>query len=140
MDLVLEGLLGHGVYVYLDDIIINASSLEKHEKLCTEVFERLKKARILLDSKKCMFLRREAQVLGQIVGNNQLKPNPEKISTIKHYPAPNTLKKVRALIGMSSYFRRFIKDFSAIAKPLSDLLKKNQPFIWGSSNKKVLKP
>ena len=136
MDLVLEGLLGHGVYVYLDDIVIYASSLEEHEKLCTEVFERLKKAKILLDPKKCMFLRREAQVLGHIVGNNQFKPNPEKISAIKNYPVPNTLKKVRAFIGMSSYFRRFIKDFSAIAKPLSDLLKKNQPFIWGIEQQK----
>ena len=137
MDMVFSGLLGHGVFVYLDDIIIYAKSLEEHLKLYTEVFERIKKANLLLDPKKCLFLRREAQVLGHIVGSNQLKPNPEKIAAVKDYPVPNTLKKLRAFSGLCSYYRRFIKNFSTIAKPLSDLLKKNQEFIWGEQQQKA---
>ena len=109
MDMVFSVLLGHGVFEYLDDIIIYAKSIEEHLKISTEVFDQIKNANLLLDPKKFFFLRREAQVLGHIVGSNQLKLNPEKISAVKDFPTPNTLKKLRGFLGLCSYYRRFIK-------------------------------
>ena len=92
---------------------------------------------MLLDPKKCFFLRREAQVLGHIVGSSQLKPNPEKISAVKNFPTQSTLKKLRGFLRLCTYYRRFIKNFSIIAKPLSDLLKKDQEFIWGDKQQEA---
>ena len=98
--------------VYLDDLIIYSKNLQEQLEKCRRVFDRLKKANLLLDAKNCLFLRLEAQVIGHIVGGGQIKPNPDIISAIKNCPIANTLEKSREFLGIAYYYRRFIYNFS----------------------------
>ena len=80
--------------------------------------------------KKCHFALPDIHFLGHVVGRNGIKPDPEKIDKVKHYPIPMNLTQLRAALGLFSYYRKFIKDFSRIAKPMFTLLKKDAPFEW----------
>ncbi|GET52086.1 enzymatic polyprotein, putative [Rhizophagus irregularis DAOM 181602=DAOM 197198] len=75
--------------------------------------------------------KKNIEFLGHIVGNDGLRPDDKKIEKIKEMKAPTTVKEVRSFLGLCSYYRKFVKNFSKIARPISDLRKKGIPFIWG---------
>ncbi|GET57228.1 enzymatic polyprotein, putative [Rhizophagus irregularis DAOM 181602=DAOM 197198] len=75
--------------------------------------------------------KKNIEFLGHIVGNDGLRPDDKKIGKIKEMKAPTTVKEVRSFLGLCSYYRKFVKNFSKIARPISDLRKKGVPFIWG---------
>ena len=68
--------------------------------------------------------------MGHIISKEGIKPDPAKIDKVQQYPVPKNLTQIRAFLGLASYYRRFIKDFSSIAKPLNYLLRKDIPYIW----------
>lgn len=120
------------VFVYLDDIIILTPTFEKHLEILEEVFNRLKNAGLRLGRDKCQFCRPELKYLGYVVDNNGLHVDPDKISAILEIPTPRNVKEVRRILGMTSWYRRFVKNFSSLVTPLTNLLRKNKPFIWTS--------
>ena len=136
MDMVLMGMQGREVFVYLDDIVVYAKTLTKHNEKCRKVFDRLRKAKLLLQPDKCEFLKREVVYLGHIISKDGVKPNPEKVKAVREFPRPRNLKNIRQFLGLTGYYRRFIEGYAEIAKPLSHLLKDNVPFIWGNSEEK----
>ena len=92
---------------------------------------RLTDANLTLAPAKCQFLKREAEILGLIVGNNVIKTDPKNIEAVREYPVPfASPKKVKQFLGFVGFYRRFIKNIAKIAKPLSNLLKKTIPFVW----------
>lgn len=128
MDCILRDLVGVCCFVYMDDIIIFSSSLQTHLKDLKQVFAKLKDARLKIQLDKCEFFRRETQFLGHTVSEDGVRPNSEKIETIKNWPLPRCEKDVRQFLGMLGYYRRFIKDFAKIVKPLTALLRKETEF------------
>ena len=80
---------------------------------------------------KCDFLHPEVAYLGHIIGRDGVRPDPAKVSAIKEFPRPKTARNIRQFLGLSGYYRRFIKNYAKLAKPLADLLKKEAKFIWG---------
>lgn len=133
MDSVLCGLQGERCFVYLDDIVVFASSLQEHQQKLEEVFYRLRKYQLKVQPDKCEFLRREVAYLGHIISNEGVKPNPDKIKAVEEFPVPKSCKDIKAFLGLTGYYRRFIPNFSKLTKPLTSLLKKDVPFIWGES-------
>lgn len=130
MDNVLSGLQGNELFVYMDDIVIYATSLKEHSVKFNRLMKRLKEANLKLQPDKCEFLRREVIYLGHIIGSHGVKPDPKKIEAIKNFPIPNNEKNIKQFLGLAGYYRRFIRNFSKIAKPLTDLLKKDRQFKW----------
>lgn len=130
MDRVLTGLQGIEVFVYMDDIVVYARSLREHEIKFNKLAQRLRAANLHLQPDKCEFLRTEVTYLGHIISNDGVKPDPKKISAVKDFPTPKRAKNVKQFLGLAGYYRRFIPDFSKIAKPLTKLLKKNMTFVW----------
>lgn len=130
MDSVLYGLQGERCFVYLDDIVVFASSLQEHEQKLTEVFDRLRKHGLKVQPDKCEFLRKEVAYLGHIISNEGVKPNPEKVQAVRDFPIPKSCKDIKSFLGLAGYYRRFIANFSQITKPMTSLLKKDVPFIW----------
>lgn len=130
MSLALTGLQGLQCYVYLDDIVIYASSLKNHTEKLRCVFDRLRNNNLLLQPDKCEFLKREVAYLGHIISDKGVSPNPEKTKAVALYPTPRNPKQIKQFLGLCGYYRRFIPDFSKIAKPLTLLLKKDAPFQW----------
>jgi len=130
MDQVLSGLQGAELFVYMDDIVIYASSLREHDVKIQKLMNRLRNANLLLQPDKCEFLRREVAYLGHVIGNNGVRPNPEKTAAVKNFPIPRNAKNIKQFLGLAGYYRRFIPNFSGVSKPLTSLLKKNIPFTW----------
>lgn len=130
MDRVLGVDLEPRVYVYLDDLVIMSNSMEEHLELLAEVGRRLSEAGLTINLKKSKFLQKQVKYLGYIVDESGLRADPEKIAPVINYPAPTTSKECRRFIGMSSWYRRFIPNFSVLSAPISDLLQKNKKFVW----------
>ncbi|XP_063911941.1 uncharacterized protein LOC135128792 [Zophobas morio] len=133
MDRVLIGLQGIKCFVYLDDIVIYAENLKEHEIKLKEVFNRLKEHNLKLQPDKCEFLKREVCYLGHLVTDKGIRPDPEKVKSVKNFPVPTNTKQVKAFLGLAGYYRRFVQNFSSISKPINNLLKKNVPFDWTTS-------
>src|SRR5437763_1473763 len=108
--------------VYLDNIIIHSKTFEQHLKDIEEVFGKLREAKLMSKESKCEFCASEIKFLGHIVGKDGRKVDPDKIEKVKEYSRPENISQLRGFLGLASYYRKFIKDFSKKAKPLSKLL------------------
>lgn len=126
MDNVLKELSGTICLVYLDDIIVFSTSLQEHMESLKKVFQRLREANLKVQMDKSEFLHKEIAFLGHIVTREGIKPNPDKIDAIKHYPIPKTQKEIKAFLGLLGYYRKFIKDFAKLTKPFTECLKKGK--------------
>lgn len=124
MDNVLRDLVGKVCLVFFDDILIYSTSLEEHLLNLRKVFEALRKFNLKIQLDKSEFLRKEVAFLGHIVTPEGVKPNPDKIEVIKKWPLPSNEKELRGFLGTIGYYRRFIRDFAKIVKPLTVQLKK----------------
>lgn len=121
------------VFVYLDDIIIVATSFVEHLKWLRIVLEKLQSAGLTINREKSEFCCSEVKYLGFIVNKSGLQVDPEKTSSVTDFPAPRNIKQIRRFLGMASWYRRFIPDFATIAQPLSLLTKKKQPWVWDTA-------
>jgi len=118
--------------VYLDDIIIFGENLKVHNERLRDVFARLRSYNLKLQPDTCEFLGKGVLCLGHRLTCKSLLPDESKLSAVKEFPVLNTAKKLKGFLGLTSYYRRFIPNFSKIAKPLTNLLKNNTPFIWNA--------
>ncbi|UYV71980.1 K02A2.6-like, partial [Cordylochernes scorpioides] len=116
---------------YLDDVIIFSEDLHSHLNRLKTILECLKTAGLTLNASKCRFAYTKLLILGHVVSNEGIAPDPEKIISIRKFPTPRTVKDVRAFLGLCSYYRRFIIEFSKIALALQILTRKNHSFAWG---------
>ncbi len=110
--------------IYLDDILVFASSIEEHIKRLEYVFCRLKEHGLKMKPTKCHFFQREVKFLGHVVSENGIFTDPDKTKTVKEWPRPQTERQLRQFLGLAGYYRRFVKGFSQIAAPLHSLLTK----------------
>lgn len=130
MNSVLSGLQGLQCFVYLDDIVIYASSIEHHSIKLRHVFDRLRANNLKLQPDKCEFMRHEVSYLGHMISDKGVQPNPIKVKAIQDFPVPKDARSIKMFLGLVGYYRKFIDNFAKIAKPLTLLLKKDVPFIW----------
>src|SRR5436190_14867991 len=132
MNRVLHDYLGTFVSVYLDDVIIHSGGeFELHIDHIRQVFEKIRRANLKIKLKKCFFCSPNLQFLGHVVGRDGIKPDPSKIDKVKNFLIPQNLNQLRSALGLFSYYRKFIKDFSRIARPMLNLLKKDAIYEWG---------
>jgi transposase InsO family protein len=131
-ELVLEG----HVLVYLDDILIFTETLEEHRKITRRVLEILRRNKLYLKPEKCEFEKPSVEYLGLIVSHNQVSMDPVKLEGVRTWPTPKTVREVRGFLGFTGFYRRFIRTYSDLARPLNDLLKKDKSWKWGSEQQK----
>ena len=115
---------------YLDDIIIFSDTFETHLERLERVFKKLITHNLKLKRTKCVFLKQEVEFLGFTVSGKGLAPNEKKVEVINNHPAPKDRKELKAFLGGANYYRKFIENFSQIAHPMHELLKKDIPYIW----------
>lgn len=123
MDDVLRKHIGKQCYVYMDDIIVFGKTLEEHTQNLREILTTLLDANLKVQLDKSHFLMKEVEFLGYIVTREGIKPNEKKIEVIKDWPVPKNLRQLRGFLGLMGYYRRFIKNFAKIAKPLTSILR-----------------
>ena len=131
MNHVLREYLGKHVVVYFDDILIYSKTLHEHVERVKLVLVTLRKEKLYANFNKCSFCMEKVNFLGFIVGKNGVEVDEEKVKAIRDWLTPQNSSEVRSFHGLASFYRRFIKDFSTIAAPLNDLVKKNVVFKWG---------
>ena len=130
MNMVLAGLTYTSCLVYLDDIIIMSRSLDEHLSRLREVFSRIRSAHLKLRPDKCVVLQKEVTFLGHVVSANGIAMDEKKLAAVRDWETPRCVKDVRAYVGFCSYYRRYLKDFSALCRPLHALTRKNVRFEW----------
>jgi transposase InsO family protein len=113
--------------VYLDDVIIFSKTYEEHLQRLEAVFKKLREYGLKLSPKKCQFFKEKVKYIGHIVSENGIEPDPDKIKKIVDWERPTDVSKVRQFLGFAGYYRKFVKDFAKIARPLNDLLIGDQP-------------
>lgn len=127
---ILADVIGKGVYIYLDDVIIYSKTAEEHNKILFQVLDLLKQHNLQLKISKCIFYAKNFEYLGFIISESGISANPKKIEIIQKFPIPKNVKQVQSFLGILNYYRRFVRDFAKIAKPLTMLCKQDLPFIW----------
>lgn len=115
--------------VCLDDILVFSKSFSEHLDHLEEVFQRLRLNNLLLQPSKCSFGMPEILYLGYVVNKDGQKPDTSKVEAIEHILFPTDKTTVRSFIGMCSYYRKFIDNFSSLAAPLHMLTKNSEPFV-----------
>lgn len=137
MDIILGNLRWTSCLVYLDDVIVYGPTFETHLSRLRLVLRSLSKAGLKLKISKCQFAEKRLKVLGHVVDNQGIGPDPEKLAAVANFPdcneghnLPNKIKRVQSFLGLCSYYRRHIKGFALIAKPLTQLTKKDTEFVW----------
>ena len=125
-DLVFQG----HVVVYLDDILIFHDNPKDLDTLTHEVLRRLEEYDLFLKPEKCSFSKNIIEYLGVLITEGQAKMDPAKVQAVVDWPTPKTLKDTQAFLGFCNFYRRFIQDYSDMARPLFALTRKDTPFEW----------
>lgn len=118
------------VLAYLDDLILPAKTEEEALKKIEKVLRRAEEFGLQLNWKKCHFMKKEIEYLGYIIRDNEVRPSKEKIKAVSNFKKPYSIKAVQSFLGLTGYLRKFIRNYSLIAKPMTDLLKKDAVFIF----------
>ncbi|GFX78490.1 retrovirus-related Pol polyprotein from transposon opus [Trichonephila clavipes] len=128
-------------YLVIPLLVIPAKNEQEGLEKLKIIFEVAKKYGLEIKFKKCQFLKKKIEFLGHIVESGTIKPSPTKTLAVRKFPEPTTIKQVQSFLGLTGYFRKYIKDYSKIAKPLSDLTRKENLFVFfsGLNKKKHLK-
>ena len=130
MDSVLMGLHWSSCLVYIDDIIVPGRKFKDHLQNLKLVFDRFREAGLKLHLKKCKFGKKEVTFLGHVISAGGIAVDPTKTDKIATWPEPQFQRDVQQFLGLANYYRRFIKDFATIAKPLHHLTEKTALFRW----------
>jgi hypothetical protein len=124
MNNVFRGMIGKYVLVYMDDILIFSKTREAHLTHIEEVLHCLRSNHLSAKFKKCQFFKDEVKFLGHIVSARGVQPDGDKVQVVMHWPIPKTQTEVKGFLGLTNYFRKFIKSYAALVGPLNDLTKK----------------
>ncbi|CAM5165670.1 unnamed protein product, partial [Eretmochelys imbricata] len=114
------------VLVYLDDLIVFGRTLEEHEERLLKVLDRLEDYGLKLSIDKCQFCRTSVKYVGHIVSQEGVSTDPDKIEALTTWPRPSNYRELKTFLGFSGYYRRFVKNYATIVKPLNDLTRGHQ--------------
>ena len=138
MDNIFRKLIDRGqVIVYMDDILIYAKEALELEEITKEVLQILEENDLYLKPEKCFFKQKKIDYLGMIIEEGKIAMDPSKLKGLRDWPTPKTVKQVRSFLGFGNFYRKFIRHYSEIAKPLNNLLRKDQIFKWTNESQKA---
>ena len=127
MNEILQDLINMGkVASFIDDVIIGTEAEEGYDELVKEVVKRLVENNLYVKSEECKWKVSEVRFLGVVIGPERIKMEEEKMKSVLDWPTPKCIKNIQKFLGLVNYYHQFIKDFTAIARPLHNMIKKDQ--------------
>jgi hypothetical protein len=133
MNVVLTNLTGELCFVFIDDILVYADTIEEHARRLDEVLQRFEKANLLFQSGKCTLALPQVNYLDYVVSRDGVTAYPEEVLAVRKYPVPKNVKEVRSFLGFTSFYRMLVPRFAEFAKPMTPLIRKDTYFNWESS-------
>jgi hypothetical protein len=121
------------VVVFIDDILIYSRSKEEHEEHLRIVLQLLRDHQLYVKFSKCEFYIKEVPFLGHVVSPEGIMVDPSKVKEVLEWKLPTMVSEVRSFLGLADYYRRFIPNFSKITKPITELLKKGNKYLWSEA-------
>ena len=121
------------ILCYLDDIVVFSATFEEHLARLRGVFERLRFAGLTLKGSKCFFVQEKVKLLGHVVSSTGLAPDEDKLDAISKFPQPRSVKDIQSFLGLCNYYRKFIRNFSIIARPMYEATRKDLHFEWNET-------
>jgi hypothetical protein len=118
------------VVVFIDDILVHSKNKEEHAEHLRIVLQRLRDHKLYAKFSKCEFWLDSVKFLGHTISNEGISVDPSKVQEVMDWKPPMSVHQVRSFLGLAGYYRRFVPDFSRIAKPMTELLKKGVKFVW----------
>lgn len=134
MNEIFKNVLRKFVLVFFDDILIYSRDWASHVHHVREVFSILRSQQLVVKLSKCEFGREKVSYLGHVISGEGVAMDPSKLKAMTEWPQPTSVKKLRGFLGLTGYYRKFIRRYGEIAKPLTNMLKKNQ-FNWTEEEK-----
>jgi len=119
------------VIVFVDDILVGTETEEGHNEIVEEILRRLEENDLYIKLEKCVWKARKIRFLEVIMGPNRIEMVKVKVNGILSWPEPNNVKDIRKFLGLANYYRRFIKNFAQVARPMNVLTRKNAKWQWG---------
>lgn len=116
--------------VFFDDILIYSPNLQTHVANVSQVLQLLRKDHWQVKFSKCSFAQQQVSYMGHVIGINGVATEPKKIQDVVNWVDPTTVKKLRGFLGLAGYYRKFVKNFGVLCKPLTQLLRKGEKFKW----------
>jgi hypothetical protein len=136
MNHILRAFIGKFIVVYFDDILIYSKNIDDHVVHLKSVLDMLRKEKLFANLKKCTFYTNKLVFLGFVVSAQGIQVDEEKVRAIQEWPSPTSVGNVRSFHGFASFYRRFVKDFSSLAAPLTEVIKKNVGFWWEKNKRR----
>ena len=130
MNTTLAPLLRKCVIEFFDDILIFSATLDDHLVHLQQVLSLLQQDTWFVKMSKCKFAQRKISYLGHVISEEGVATDEFKVEAVLSWPTPNNIKDLRSFLGLAGYYRKFVKHFAIIAKPLHNLLKKGALFVW----------
>jgi hypothetical protein len=121
------------VVVFIDDILVYSKSMEEHEEHLWVVLQRLQDHQLYAKFSKCEFWINKVSFLGHVISPEGIVVEPDKVRDVLDWKPPKSMHQVRSFLGLADYYRRFILNFSKIAKPITELLKKGTKYVWNKN-------
>jgi len=122
---------------FIDDILVATDMEEEHNELVEKILKRLEENNLFVKPEKCKWKVREVEFLGVVIGPKRVEMQRKKVEGVLSWPAPRNIKEVQKFLGLTNYYRRFIKDFTKIAAPLHVLVRKEQKWKWEKEQKEA---
>ncbi|GKC18361.1 RNA-directed DNA polymerase [Tanacetum coccineum] len=129
MNHVLKPFLGSFIVVYFDDILVYSRTTDEHQSHLSQLFKVLDQERLYGNLEKCEFFSNQVSFLGYLVSEQGIKVDEKKVQAIRDWPVPQSIQQVRSFHGLASFYRRFIKNFSTIVSPMTEVTR-FKTFIW----------
>jgi hypothetical protein len=124
MNEIFKDYLDDFLLTYLDDLLIYSQTLDEHRKQVKKVLTRLRKYDLFAKPEKCEFEKKVVEYLGFIISEEGVRMDPKKVEAVLEWEEPRNVKEVQSFLGFANFYRRFIKEYSKVVSPLTDLLKK----------------
>ena len=126
MNEILRDLINEGkVAAFVDDMLVGTETEKRHNKIVEEVLKRLEENDLYIKPEKCVWKVRRVRFLEVVIGPNSIEMEKVKVNRVLSWPMPKNVKDVRKFLGLANYYRRFIKDFTKVARPMNMLTRKD---------------
>jgi len=138
MNEILRDLINEGkVAAFVDDVLVGTETEEEHDEIIEEILRRLEENDLYVKPEKCVWKVRKIGFLGVVIRPNGIEMEEGKVEGVLSWPVPKTVKDVRKFLGLANYYRRFIKDFARVARPMNVLMRKDEKWRWRDEQQKA---